>query len=400
MRRVLPARLPANFHARPRPHAGACQDATRQTDGCVPKQRCLALVDAAILEWFGYCGGCRRVCEEAVFSSSEDRIRASAASAGVAGVGLAERPIVLKERVCRDPQRRTRPQYHGMAGGVTASLTCVLFPFPSDYRLCRQPLLNTSRLPVCTECQKEGSAIRGKVCSVRGERVLSSYAEPDQDGLVRSPVCRQVRRPFPRAVHHGSYDDSVRELVHPLKYKGMRPAAAVFRRMLAEAISTLKPAFTRNPVLMIPFPLHQGRRHQRGCNQAELIARATLKTLPGGHRELRTEMLLRTRDTQPRIALTSHQRRENLGRAFAAARAEEVTGCDFLLVDDVYTNGTTVTECDTVLRRSCAVQVWVATVARTMKLASKYAEIAQKDVEVSAEASAVGAEYRFQVFKF
>jgi orotate phosphoribosyltransferase len=68
--------------------------------------------------------------------------------------------------------------------------------------------------------------------------------------------------------------------------------------------------------------------------------------------------------------LTSHQRRENLRGAFAVARAAAVTGREVLLVDDVYTTGTTVTECARVLRRAGARQVWVATVARTLKSAS------------------------------
>jgi predicted amidophosphoribosyltransferase len=100
--------------------------------------------------------------------------------------------------------------------------------------------------------------------------------------------------------------------------------------------------------------------------------------------QLATDILLRTRETQSQIGLTSHQRRENMRGAFAVARATEVIGREVLLVDDVYTTGTTASECASVLRRAGAKRVWVATVARTLKLASKYAEI-RSDAEEQAE---------------
>jgi ComF family protein len=222
------------------------------------------------------------------------------------------------------------------------------------------------------------------MCSVCGERVLSTYAEPDPDGLRRCPVCRRVDRPFERAVASGSYDGGLRELIHLLKYNGVRPAANVLGRMLAEAVTALDPKFEQarfergmcdqQPVLVIPVPLYKSKRRQREFNQAELIARAVLRSYPAPDRlQLASDVLQRTRDTHSQIGLTSHQRHENLRGAFAVTRAAEVTGRDLLLVDDVYTTGTTATECAKVLRRAGASQVWVATVARTLKLASKYA---------------------------
>ena len=83
---------------------------------------------------------------------------------------------------------------------------------------------------------------------------------------------------------------------------------------------------------------------------------------------------MRVRDTRSQIGLTSHQRRENLRRAFAVTRPRQVAGREVVLVDDVYTTGTTASECARVLRRAGASRVWVATVARTLKMASKYEE--------------------------
>ena len=235
---------------------------------------------------------------------------------------------------------------------------------------------------MCPQCLEGIHEIRGKVCSICGERVLSSYAQCDPDGMVWCPVCRRVERPFLRAVAYGSYDGGLRELIHLLKYNGVRPAAGVLGRMLAEAIAGLEQEFGDGKILVIPVPLYKVRRRERGFNQAELIARAALKACTASERLLlATDTLLRTRATQSQIGLTSHQRRENMRGAFAVARAAEVTGREILLVDDVYTTGTTATECARVLRKAGAARVWVATVARTLKLASKYEDLSTPEFQ-------------------
>jgi ComF family protein len=177
-----------------------------------------------------------------------------------------------------------------------------------------------------------------------------------------------------KAAAYGSYESGLRELIHLLKYDGVRPAANVLGRMLSDAMVPLQPLFAPGPVLIVPVPLYSRKRRQRGFNQAELIARAALKLQPSGRFEL-SLVLHRTRETQSQIGLSRHDRRENLRGAFAVTMPEQIRGREVLLVDDVFTTGTAASECALVLRRAGAAKVYVATVARTLKLDAQSARL-------------------------
>ena len=141
--------------------------------------------------------------------------------------------------------------------------------------------------------------------------------------------------------------------------------------MLAEIIADLETSLPAGAIAVVPVPLYPKRKMQRGFNQAEVIARAALKHL-SRHAE-RFEFvpgaLVRSRDTGSQIGLSRHQRRENLRGAFAVGDPTRVEGRYILLIDDVYTTGATASECARVLLRAGAKRVWVATVARTLKIA-------------------------------
>jgi ComF family protein len=249
------------------------------------------------------------------------------------------------------------------ANGIATALFATVFP--SDCRLCGEPLVNISRLPVCLECLSAMRPIEGDLCSICGELLPAALAAAPDETLCS--LCRRAEPPYAKATAYGSYEGGLRELIHLLKYDHVLPAAKVQGRMLADATGDLQPFFGDSEIFVIPVPLHVSKNRQRGFNQAELIARAALK-LMSAQFQLMSGVLNRCRETKSQIGLSRHQRRENMRGAFAVTSPEEIAGREVLLVDDVMTTGTTVSECARVLRRAGASKVYVATVARTLKV--------------------------------
>jgi hypothetical protein len=118
------------------------------------------------------------------------------------------------------------------------------------------------------------------VCSVCRDLVFSAYALSSHDGEPRCGLCRRVEPVFARAVAYGSNEGGLRELIHLLKYAGVRPAANVLGRMLAEAVAELEAELPADPIALVPVPMHRSKLRQREFNHAELIAKAAMKLSP------------------------------------------------------------------------------------------------------------------------
>jgi ComF family protein len=116
--------------------------------------------------------------------------------------------------------------------------------------------------------------------------------------------------------------------------------------------------------LLIPVPLHRKRLQERGFNQAILLGEIFAQRwgIP-----LVRNNLQRIRWTEPQINLTASARAENVRGAFALADAAALAGQRVLLVDDVYTTGSTVKECARVLWKGGAAAVAVLTIARAIE---------------------------------
>jgi ComF family protein len=157
------------------------------------------------------------------------------------------------------------------------------------------------------------------------------------------------------------FDGTVKELIHRLKYGKKvhisRPLALEAARYLASFITDC------GADLIIPVPLHRKRLRQRGFNQAVLVAEVFAKAwdLP-----LSRNNLCRIRWTEPQIHLSYNDRMNNVRGAFAVNNPEQIEGQRLVLVDDVYTTGSTVAECAKVLKKAGAGEVYIATIARAV----------------------------------
>jgi ComF family protein len=174
---------------------------------------------------------------------------------------------------------------------------------------------------------------------------------------------------FKRAVAHGLYTGTMRSLLHLLKYDGLEPVATKLGALLAEQVAAIPGLPER--MLVVPVPLYEGKRRERGFNQSDLLARvccdAMRRLRPAWQGELASRTLVRQHATPSQAGLTLHERRQNLRGVFSVPKPEKLQGRDVLLIDDIYTTGATARACSLVLKKAGAASVWVATVARAQR---------------------------------
>jgi ComF family protein len=173
--------------------------------------------------------------------------------------------------------------------------------------------------------------------------------------------CRERRPAFTYARSAASYGEIAREALHAFKFGGCRALASPLGDLLAAVgVASLPEA---SPELLVPVPRHPAREQERGFNQSLLLARRLGRawTLP-----VRADVLVRTTATLPQTELDAQARRANVRGAFALRRPEVVAGRHVIVVDDIFTTGSTVTACAQSLRRGGARTVGVLTVARAI----------------------------------
>ena len=253
-----------------------------------------------------------------------------------------------------------RGRLSGAGVWLRRSFGSLLFPGPCC--LCDGPLRDPLASPVCSGCRARFRPLEDPACRKCG----LFFAPGAAPGLCGE--CRLRRRPFRLAVAAAPYEDPFRRAISELKF-GRRevlapllasPAALAFRRAPRDAeAGTAGPP----PAAVVPVPLPCWRGMRRGFNQAELLARQVARRL--GLPLARG--VLGKRRRPPQTSVPPGRRRANARGAFRVRRLPlELAGRPLLLVDDVFTTGSTVSAAARCLVKAGAGPVDVLTVTRTL----------------------------------
>jgi ComF family protein len=233
---------------------------------------------------------------------------------------------------------------------------CGLFQliFPDDCRVCGEPLHEVSRIPVCHACLSRPESLAADYFCLDCHIPFLNRFPLDEHG--RCALCRLGLTGFDTAYTFGSYEDTLRELIHLFKYEKVQPLKKPLGALIAQAVPR-----DRQFDVIVPMPLHWKRRWIRGFNQSQLLAGEISRRL--GVPVIRA--VRRVKETSPQAGLTNAKRRLNMRGAFAIRQGTNLKNLRVLLIDDVLTTGATASACAKVLKRAGASHVAVAAIART-----------------------------------
>jgi ComF family protein len=225
--------------------------------------------------------------------------------------------------------------------------------FPPQCMACGT-VLRENKLSFCPDCFSQIGFIRSPLCLLCGQ----PFSEPGESDHICG-ACLLAGPAFSVARALGQYERVLMDVIHRFKYGG--------KTSLGERLGEFMANFSYPSLvitdysLIMPVPLHPRRLKQRGFNQAMILAREVSRRFS---LQLDFLSLQRTVFTEPQVGLGKDMRERNIRGAFHVADAGRIKGEKIILVDDVYTTGSTVKECARILLKNKAEKVAVLTLAR------------------------------------
>lgn len=218
------------------------------------------------------------------------------------------------------------------------------FLYPPRCPVCDQ-IRKLSEPVCCPKCREDLPVIRQPFCMKCGQPIGYFEKEYCQD-------CSQTKHYFDQGIAPFTYSGQLRHAVYRMKSSNRRDYIPFFAEEMADACERYFPLW--QPDVIVPVPMHGSRRRKRGYNQSELLARniSQLVGIP-----MDRELLWCTRRKTAQKTLDRKERRHNLQGSFAV-RGQLRGDVRVLVVDDVYTTGSTMDEIAKTLKTAGAKYVF------------------------------------------
>jgi len=228
--------------------------------------------------------------------------------------------------------------------------------------------------PLCVLCRRRIPAAFASNCF--GDKVLCPACRRTII-LNRPPFCKKCSRPlkdpqasfckscertplvFDRAWGACLYNDTMRRLLHLFKYGGKTALRFPFWAIIRDFVATYDiPVGSFD--LIVPVPLHSARYRERGFNQARILA----QMLAVNYRILlEINNLRRVRPTSNQARLPQKDRWTNIQSAFKINQPSQYKDKNILIIDDLLTTGSTLSETARLLKSAGANEVSALTLA-------------------------------------
>lgn len=225
--------------------------------------------------------------------------------------------------------------------------------FPPRCPICDGVVFHSVFAPeelVCRQCQDKPEYVKEPVCKKCGKPIEDERREYCYD-------CSRNTCRYEQGKALWIYKGEVKDSLYRFKYHNRQEYAKYYG---AELVRAYEEWIRRCGIqAIVPIPLSRNRMRQRGFNQAELIAEEVGRRMElPVHRDL----LLRIRDTKAQKALNDEERKNNLKRAFKT-KTNKVQLNHILLIDDIYTTGSTMNEAALELKRAGAEQIYCLSIS-------------------------------------
>ena len=221
---------------------------------------------------------------------------------------------------------------------------------------------------VCVGCKKEGGYFcQNCISNILQKELICPKCEKSAIGGQTHPFCK-TRFGLDGLWSLGIYQGSLREAIKQLKYGRVTTLAEALVDILVEYWAKYQP-FILNQIKfdkglgwsIVSVPLYWWKNNSRGFNQSSLIGQSLAKKLGLNY----SDSLKRIRHTKSQVKLRGQERQQNINGAFEVTSDYTLKPSPYvLLIDDVWTTGSTLRECCYVLKRAGAKKVWALTLAR------------------------------------